>query len=213
MEGKVKGLYNQNHSFNDAFKRFFDIVVSLIGLIILSPLLLIIAILIKVDSKGPVFFKQVRVGQYEKEFKILKFRTMVVDAEKLGKQITVGMDRRITKVGYFLRKYKLDEFPQLINVLIGDMSLVGPRPEVPRYTKYYNTEQKAIFNIRPGITDYASIKYSDESELLGKAENPEKTYIEEIMVDKLRYNLEYLRNRSVIEDISIIYKTALKILK
>ncbi|MEH7235741.1 sugar transferase [Bacillus sp. JJ1562] len=213
MEGKVKGLNNQNHSFNDAVKRFFDIVVSLIGLIILSPLLLIIAILIKVDSKGPVFFKQVRVGQHEKEFKILKFRTMVVDAEKQGKQITVGKDSRITRVGHFLRKYKVDEFPQLINVLIGDMSLVGPRPEVPKYTKYYNAAQKAIFEIKPGITDYASIKYSDESELLGKAENPEKTYIEEIMVDKLHYNLEYLRNRSVIEDISIIMKTVLKILK
>ncbi|MFD1780017.1 sugar transferase [Fredinandcohnia salidurans] len=213
MEGKVKELNNQNHSVNDAIKRFFDIVVSLIGLIILSPLLLIIAILIKVDSKGPVFFKQVRVGQHEKEFEILKFRTMVVDAEKHGKQITVGKDSRITKVGYFLRKYKLDEFPQLINVLFGDMSLVGPRPEVPKYTKFYNKEQKAIFEIKPGITDYASIKYSNESELLGRAENPEKTYIEEIMVDKLRYNLEYLRNRSVIEDMSIILKTVLKILK
>ncbi|WP_077619742.1 sugar transferase [Bacillus sinesaloumensis] len=213
MEGKVKGLNNQNHTVNDAIKRLFDIVVSLIGLVILSPLLLIIAILIKVDSKGPVFFKQVRVGQHEKEFKILKFRTMVVDAEKQGKQITVGKDSRITKVGYILRKYKLDEFPQLINVLIGDMSLVGPRPEVPKYTKFYNSEQKAIFEIKPGITDYASIKYSDESELLGRAENPEKTYIEEIMVDKLQYNLEYLRNRSVYEDISIIMKTVMKILK
>ncbi|MEH7384307.1 sugar transferase [Bacillus sp. JJ1521] len=212
MEEKAFLYGKKGNNLNDVVKRAIDIIVAAIGIIVLSPILLLISLFIKLDSKGPVFFKQVRVGQFEKKFEILKFRTMVVEAEKLGKQITVGKDRRITRVGHFLRKYKVDEFPQLINVLKGDMSLVGPRPEVPKYTQYYNNEQRQIFLIRPGITDYASIKYSDESELLGRSSDPEKTYIEEIMVDKLKYNLQYLRKRSVFEDFLIIFKTIKKII-
>jgi lipopolysaccharide/colanic/teichoic acid biosynthesis glycosyltransferase len=214
MEEKT-ALQQKQRSFvlNDFFKRVLDIMFSLVGLIILSPFFIIIGILIKLDSKGPIFFKQIRVGRNEKPFEILKFRTMVTDAEKKGTQITVGKDSRVTKIGSFLRKAKLDELPQLINVLKGDMSLVGPRPEVPRYTAYYNQVQKKIFDVRPGITDYASIKYSSENEILGKSENPEKTYIEEIMVDKLKINLEYIEKRSVFEDIYIILATIGKILR
>ncbi len=171
--------------FNRTIKRLFDILASGIGIIILSPVLLIIALRIKTGSDGPVFFKQVRVGKDGKEFEILKFRTMVVDAEKMGRQITVGADNRITKVGGFLRKYKLDELPQLFNVFKGDMSLVGPRPEVPRYVKLYTEEQRKVLNVKPGITDLASIRYRDENELLGQAENPDEFYINTIMPDKL----------------------------
>ncbi|ONK21044.1 glycosyl transferase [Bacillus sp. VT-16-64] len=190
-----------------------DVILSLTGLVIISPLLFIISICIKLDSRGPVFFKQTRVGRHEEPFQIFKFRTMIVDAEKKGKQITVGKDSRITKTGQFLRKYKLDELPQLINVLIGDMSLVGPRPEVPKYTAYYTNEQKRIFEIRPGITDYASIKYRNENEVLAKSEDPEKTYIEEVMRDKLSLNLKYLDQQSVINDVKIIFMTIIAILK
>lgn len=214
MEGNASVTRKKsNMLLNDAFKRLFDFICSFIGLMILSPVLIIVSILIKLDSSGPVLFKQVRVGKDEKPFKILKFRTMVVDAEKRGKQITVGQDSRITRVGSFLRKYKLDELPQLINVLIGDMSLVGPRPEVPKYTQYYTKEQKRIFEVRPGITDYASIKYRNENEILGNSKDPEKTYIEEVMQDKLNINFEYIDKRSVIEDIFIIFNTIAKIIK
>lgn len=214
MEGKAVSQYKtQSVSLNDFVKRVFDVVMSSIGLIVLSPFFLIISLLIKMDSKGPVLFKQERVGRYEKNFKILKFRTMVTDAEKKGAQITVGRDSRITRVGHLLRKSKLDELPQLINVFKGDMSLVGPRPEVPKYTQYYNKVQKKIFEIRPGITDYASIKYRDENEILALSSEPEKTYIEEIMVDKLNLNLEYLQKRSVFIDIKIIFDTLYKIVK
>lgn len=199
--------------FNDSLKRIFDFVFSLLGILILLPVFIIIAILIKIDSKGPVLFKQIRVGRNEELFHILKFRTMVTDAEKLGKQITIGKDSRITRVGHFLRNYKLDEFPQLFNVLLGDMSLVGPRPEVPKYTAYYSKEQKKIFQVRPGITDYASIKYSKENEILASSEDPEQTYINEIMVDKLTINLDYIRKRSLKEDLYIIFATVAKILK
>lgn len=214
MEGKAVSQYKtQSVSLNDFVKRAFDVVMSSIGLIVLSPFFLIISLLIKMDSKGPVLFKQERVGRYEKNFKILKFRTMVTDAEKKGAQITVGRDSRITKVGHLLRKSKLDELPQLINVFKGDMSLVGPRPEVPKYTQYYDKAQKRIFEIRPGITDYASIKYRDENEILALSSEPEKTYIEEIMVDKLKLNLEYLDKKSIITDIKIIFNTLYKIIK
>ncbi|WP_246234801.1 sugar transferase [Bacillus aquiflavi] len=198
---------------NDILKRIFDITASFIGLVILSPVLILVSVLIKIDSKGPVFFKQTRVGRHEKPFEILKFRTMIVDAEKYGKQITVGKDKRITRVGHFLRKYKIDEFPQLFNVLVGDMSLVGPRPEVPKYTAYYNEKQRQIFEIRPGITDYASIKYRNENEILANSTDPEKVYIEEIMRDKLKINLEYVARRSLKEDIHIIFKTITKIIE
>lgn len=188
-------------------KRIFDFTCSLIGLIILSPFFLIIAIAIKVDSKGPVFFKQKRIGKNGNPFEIYKFRTMVVDAESLGKQITVGEDPRITRVGSFLRKYKLDEFPQLINVLIGDMSLVGPRPEVPRYVEIYNDVQRKVLLVKPGITDYASIEFRNENDILGKSNNPEEEYIKTIMPTKLDLNLKYIDEMSFSHDIKLIFKT------
>ncbi|EKQ55557.1 MULTISPECIES: sugar transferase [unclassified Clostridium] len=198
--------------FNKVVKRIFDLICSTLGLIVLSPVLIAIAIKIKTDSDGPVFFKQVRVGEKNREFKILKFRTMVVDAEKLGRQITVGNDSRITKIGAFLRKYKLDELPQLINVFKGDMSLVGPRPEVPKYVKLYNEEQRKVLEVKPGITDLASIRYRDENDLLGKVENPDEFYINTIMPDKLALNLEYISKNNVFFDIYIIFKTIIKCL-
>lgn len=197
-------------ALNKIIKRIFDIVCSGLGLMILSPFLLFIAIRIKMDSDGPVFFKQIRVGEKGREFKILKFRTMVVDAEKLGRQITVGNDSRITKIGAFLRKYKIDELPQLINVFKGDMSLVGPRPEVPRYVNMYTEEQRKVLDVKPGITDLASIRYRDENELLGQAENPDEFYINTIMPDKLALNLEYINKSNIFLDIYIILKTILK---
>ena len=193
-------------------KRIFDITLSLFGLIILLPFMLIIAILIKIDSKGPVFFKQIRVTKNGKEFKIFKYRTMRVGSDKYS-QITVGKDGRITKIGSFLRKYKLDEIPQLINVLIGDMSLVGPRPEVPKYVALYTDEQKEILKVRAGITDYASIEFSDENDLLASEEDPEKAYIEKIMPKKIELNKKYLSETSVLTDIKIILLTIKKILK
>ena len=195
---------------NQAIKRIFDFLVSLLGIIILSPILIIVSIAIRIDSKGNVLFLQKRVGRYGKEFNIYKFRTMVTDAEKLGKQITVGKDNRITKVGAFLRKYKIDELPQLFNVLKGDMSLVGPRPEVPRYVKLYNEEQRRVLNVRPGITDMASLRYKDENEILGKVDNPEEYYINAIMKDKLALNLEYIEKSNVFFDIYLIIKTIIK---
>ena len=193
-------------------KRIFDITLSLFGLIILLPFMLIIAILIKIDSKGPVFFKQIRVTKNGKEFKIFKYRTMRVGSDKYS-QITVGKDGRITKIGSFLRKYKLDEIPQLINVLIGDMSLVGPRPEVPKYVALYTDEQKEILKVRAGITDYASIEFSDENDLLASEEDPEKAYIEKIMPKKIELNKKYLSKISILTDIKIILLTIKKILK
>ncbi|MEJ6471773.1 sugar transferase [Fusobacterium nucleatum] len=193
-------------------KRIFDITLSLFGLIILLPFMLIIAILIKIDSKGPVFFKQIRVTKNGKEFKIFKYRTMRVGSDKYS-QITVGKDGRITKIGSFLRKYKLDEIPQLINVLIGDMSLVGPRPEVPKYVALYTDEQKEILKVRAGITDYASIEFSDENDLLASEEEPEKAYIEKIMPKKIELNKKYLSEVSILTDIKIILLTIKKILK
>ena len=174
--------------------------------------MLIIAILIKIDSKGPIFFKQIRVTKGEREFKILKYRTMRVGSDKYS-QITVGKDDRITKIGSFLRKYKLDEIPQLINVLIGDMSLVGPRPEVPKYVALYTDEQKEILKVRAGITDYASIEFSDENDLLASEKNPEEAYIEKVMPKKIELNKKYLSEISVLTDIRIILLTIKKILK
>ena len=193
-------------------KRIFDITLSLFGLIILLPFMLIIAIFIKIDSKGSIFFKQIRVTKGGREFKILKYRTMRVGSDKYS-QITVGKDERITKIGSFLRKYKLDEIPQLINVLIGDMSLVGPRPEVPKYVVLYTDEQKEILKVRAGITDYASIEFSDENDLLASEKNPEEAYIEKIMPKKIELNKKYLSEISVLTDIRIILLTIKKILK
>nr|WP_229050291.1 sugar transferase [Fusobacterium sp. 1001295B_180824_G3] len=193
-------------------KRIFDITLSLFGLIILLPFMLIIAILIRVDSKGPIFFKQIRVTKDGREFKIFKYRTMKVGSDKYS-QITVGKDNRITRIGSFLRKYKLDEIPQLINVLLGDMSLVGPRPEVPKYVALYTDEQKEILKVRAGITDYASIEFSNENDLLASEKNPEKVYIEKIMPKKIELNKKYLSEISIITDIKIILLTIKKILK
>ena len=174
--------------------------------------MIIIAILIKLDSKGPVFFKQVRVTKNGREFKIFKYRTMKIGSDKYS-QITVGKDSRITKVGDFLRKYKLDEIPQLINVLIGDMSLVGPRPEVPKYVALYTEEQREILKVRAGITDYASIEFSNENDILANESDPEKAYIEKIMPRKIELNKKYLSEISVMTDIKIILLTIKKILK
>lgn len=174
--------------------------------------MLIIAILIKLDSKGPIFFKQVRVTKNGREFKIFKYRTMKIGSDKYS-QITVGKDSRITKVGDFLRRYKLDEIPQLINVLLGDMSLVGPRPEVPKYVVLYTEEQREILKVRAGITDYASIEFSNENDILANEVDPEKAYIEKIMPKKIELNKKYLSEISVITDIKIILLTIKKILK
>lgn len=194
-------------------KRIFDIVMSLIGLTILGIPMIIIGIIIKFSSEGPVFYKQVRVGKLNKDFKILKFRTMIIDADKKGMQITVGRDPRITGIGHFLRKTKIDELPQLINVLKGEMSFVGPRPEVRKYVDMYDDYQINVLKIKPGITDLASIEYRDESTLLGQSENPEKTYIEEIMPTKLKLNLKYMQEFSFFYDIKLIFKTLIKIVK
>ncbi len=192
-------------------KRAFDIILSSLGLIILLPLGLLIAVLIKLESDGPVFFSQMRMGKNLQPFAMYKFRTMHTNAEK-GGLLTVGKkDRRITKVGYWLRNYKLDELPQLWNVLKGDMSLVGPRPEVAKYVAYYNDEQKRVFSIRPGITDWASIAFRHENELIEKASDPEDYYIKEILPAKLALNLAYLDNRSFFTDLQIIMQTVLPI--
>jgi lipopolysaccharide/colanic/teichoic acid biosynthesis glycosyltransferase len=193
--------------------RFFDFFFTLLGLIILLPLFLIVAIWIKLDSNGPVFYRQIRVGKNNKNFKLLKFRSMVTDADKNGLITVGGRDPRVTRSGYFIRKYKLDELPQLLNVLIGDMSLVGPRPEVRKYVDLYNETQRKVLSVKPGITDYASIEYIDENEILGKAENPEKVYIEQIMPEKIKYNMKYIQNRSVKEYFKIIFLTIVKIVK
>lgn len=193
-------------------KRIFDIVSSGIGLIFLSPIFLFLAIWIKIDSKGPVFYKQVRVGKDGKDFKIFKFRSMRQGSDKQGLITVGGRDPRVTNSGYYIRKYKLDEFPQLINVFVGDMSVVGPRPEVRKYVDLYNKEQLRVLSVRPGITDIASIKYRNENELLEKAEDPDKTYIEEIMPDKLNYNLEYIDKASFIYDLKLIFMTLKEII-
>ena len=188
-------------------KRLFDICASVCGLLLLSPLFVIMAVWIKCDSRGPVFYRQVRVGRGGRDFRLYKFRSMVTDADK-GSLITVGgRDPRITRSGYFIRKYKLDELPQLINVLLGDMSLVGPRPEVRRYVDMYTDEQLHVLDVRPGITDMASIKYRNENELLAAAADPEEYYVNVIMPDKLRINLEYVRHHSFWFDLKLIFST------
>ena len=193
--------------------RFFDFILSLVGLVVLAPIFIVLAIWIKIDSKGPVFYKQVRVGQNGIDFGLFKFRSMVVDADKKGLITVGGRDPRITRSGYFIRKYKLDELPQLINVLLGDMSLVGPRPEVRKYVELYTDEQQKVLSVKPGITDYASIEYMDENEILGKSNDPEKTYIEEIMPEKIKYNMKYIQNKNLFEYFKIILLTVLKIVR
>ena len=188
-------------------KRIFDIVASGIGLILLSPLFIILTICIKCDSIGPVFYKQVRVGRNNMDFQLFKFRSMRVGSDKKGLITVGGHDPRITRSGYYIRKYKLDEFPQLINVFKGDMSLVGPRPEVRKYVDMYTEEQMHVLDVRPGITDLASIRYRNENELLERVNDPDKYYVEVIMPDKLRINLEYVARHSFTFDIRLIFQT------
>lgn len=194
-------------------KRVFDIIASGLGLLILSPLFLVIAVWVKLDSPGPVFYKQVRVGRNNKDFYLYKFRSMRVGSDKKGLITVGGRDPRVTRSGYYIRKYKLDEFPQLINVFKGDMSLVGPRPEVRKYVDLYTPEQMHVLDVRPGITDLASIRYRNENELLEQASDPDQYYQEVVMQDKLRINLEYVRNHSFFGDIYLIFKTFLSIIK
>jgi lipopolysaccharide/colanic/teichoic acid biosynthesis glycosyltransferase len=193
-------------------KWVFDRSVSVIALILLLPLFLVIALWVTLDSRGGVFFVQQRVGRKGKPFGLIKFRTMRPKAEESGK-LTVGKDRRITRAGEFLRKYKLDELPQLWNVLVGDMSFVGPRPEVPEYVELYDPEQREVLSVRPGITDEASIAYFDESELLANSPNPEETYVREIMPEKLNINLAYLKRRNFFSDLVVIFRTVGRIFR
>jgi lipopolysaccharide/colanic/teichoic acid biosynthesis glycosyltransferase len=192
-------------------KRIFDIVSSLFFLILLFPLFIIFAIWIILDSKGGVFYSQLRVGKDNRDFKMLKFRSMRPNADADGLLTIGGRDPRITSAGYFLRKTKLDELPQLINILKGDMSVVGPRPEVRKYVDLYTAEQMKVLDIRPGLTDYASLEYIDEDRLLGESPEPEKTYIDSIMPAKLALNLRYIQERSFGGDLKIIFKTISKI--
>jgi lipopolysaccharide/colanic/teichoic acid biosynthesis glycosyltransferase len=188
-------------------KRIFDFFVSMVGLLLLSPLLAVLSILIKLDSAGPVFYRGVRVGRFGKPFRIFKFRTMVMNADKIGGPSSAADDPRITRVGSFLRRYKLDEFPQLLNVLKGEMSLVGPRPEVPQYVALFSREEQAILSVRPGITDWASIWNADEGAVLAGSPDPEKIYLEKIRPEKIRLQLEYVRNHFFWTDIRILIET------
>ena len=188
-------------------KRIFDIIFSLIGLILLLPLLLLIALILKIESKGPTLFMQTRVGRHKRDFKIFKFRTMFIGSDQKG-LLTIGdNDPRVTNFGYFLRKYKLDELPQLVNVLIGNMSFVGPRPELRHYVNYYSDDGLSILSVKPGITDFASIHFRNEAELLKTTNNPEKLYLEIILPEKLKLNKEYLNSANLLTDLKIILKT------
>ena len=194
-------------------KRIFDIVVSFIMLIILSPVFVFLGIAIKIDSKGPVFFRQERITQYGKTFKIFKFRTMVNNAEKLGTQVTVGNDARITKVGKFIRDCRLDEIAQLLNILTGDMTFVGTRPEVKKYVNHYTKEMMATLLLPAGVTSLASIYYKDEAKLLDKSNNPDKTYVEEVLPGKMKYNLQSIEQFNFFEDIKTMIKTVVAVIK
>jgi lipopolysaccharide/colanic/teichoic acid biosynthesis glycosyltransferase len=193
-------------------KRSFDVVFSIIGLLILSPILIIIAILIKLDSKGPVLFIQGRVGKNNKDFNIYKFRTMRMQSETKGLLTLGNNDSRITKIGYFLRRYKIDEFPQLINILKGDMSFVGPRPELRYYVNFYNEDDMSIFQVRPGITGLASLKYRNEVELLKAAKDPEHFFINTVIPDKLKYNKAYIKKQNFFFDLKLILITVVKVI-
>lgn len=192
---------------NSFAKSAFDRIFGVIGFVLLSPFLAVIALLVRLTSPGPVLFLQERVGKNGKPFRIMKFRTMVEGAEEMGLKITVGNDARVTRVGETLRKFKLDELPQILNIVKGEMSFVGPRPEVPKYVAHYTQEQKKVLSIKPGVTDLASIKYRKESELLGQSQDPEKTYLEEIMPEKLRINLDYVERASLAYDLRLLWRT------
>ena len=211
----VRPYYDQlkKKGFSLFLKRIFDIVVSLVLIVLLSPLLLVLSILIVLDSKGGVFYRQERVTQYGRKFRIFKFRTMVANADKIGTQVTVSNDSRITRVGAVIRKYRLDEIPQLFNILLGDMSLVGTRPESTHYVKHYAPEMFATLLLPAGVTSEASIKYKDEAELLNKADDVDKVYIEKVLPGKMEYNLESLSNFSLIKDIGTMFKTVVAVIR
>lgn len=194
-------------------KRLFDLFFASVGILLLSPLFLVIGLIIKMYDGGPIFYRQERVGRNGKPFRIWKFRSMVVDAEKMGSLLTAGRDPRITPVGYWLRRLKLDELPQLLNVLAGEMSLVGPRPEVQRYVDLYTPEQRRVLELTPGITDIASIEYRNEQELLALSPDPELTYIREIMPHKIKLNLAYAEKASVWTDLVVILRTLVAIFR
>ncbi len=211
----VKPYYDslQKKTRNILIKRMFDFTVSLVMLIILSPLLFLISILIVTDSKGGIFYRQERITQYGRKFKIFKFRTMVANADKIGAQVTVENDGRITKIGIILRKYRLDELPQLINILLGDMSFVGTRPESTYYVKKYTNEMFATLLLPAGVTSEASIRYKDEAKLLNEAENVDEVYIKQILPEKMKYNLESIKRFSFITDIKIMIFTVVAVIK
>ncbi len=188
-------------------KRLFDFLASVFGLLLLSPLFVIMALWVKIDSKGPAFYKQVRVGRNNKDFFLYKFRSMRLNSDAKGLLTVGGRDPRITRSGFYIRKYKIDELPQLLNVLKGEMSLVGPRPEVRKYVDMYNETQRKVLLVRPGITDVASIKYRNENDILSAQKDPEKYYIEHIMPDKLNLNIEYIAQRSFWKDMKVIMVT------
>jgi lipopolysaccharide/colanic/teichoic acid biosynthesis glycosyltransferase len=194
-----------------AFKRGFDLLAAGVGLVVLSPLLLLAAVAVRLDSRGPVLFVQRRVGRNFVPFNILKFRTMVVDADRRGGQITSGNDARITRVGHWLRKLKIDELPQLINVVRGDMSLVGPRPEVPKYVERFRDDYATVLAVRPGLTDEASIKYRDEAAVLAGSDDPERAYVEQVLPDKIALAKDYVRQGSFAGDLRLILQTLLRI--
>lgn len=194
-------------------KRLFDIIFSFSGLVFLSPLLLGLGLWVALGSKGGMFYRQERVGRYGKLFRLFKFRSMYTNSDKKGLLTVGGRDPRITPAGYYLRQYKLDELPQLLNVLMGDMSLVGPRPEVKKYVDLYTSEQKKVLLVRPGITDYASLEYFEENELLARSQDPEKTYIEDVMPAKLRLNGRYIQEAGLLTDLKIILRTLKRIVK
>ncbi len=191
-------------------KRLFDIIVSLLVLMFLLPLFILIGLWVFIDDGMPVFYLQERIGKNLRLFQLIKFRTMYKDADKKGLLTVSSKDNRITKSGYYLRKYKLDELPQFINVLKGDMSIVGPRPEVKKYVDLYNDEQKSVLSVKPGITDLASLKYIDENDILARSDKPEQTYIQKIMPEKLNLNLEYIQKQNLLYDVKIIVKTVFK---
>ncbi|NOQ71254.1 MAG: sugar transferase [Crocinitomix sp.] len=193
-------------------KRIFDICSSLLALVLFSPLIIIISLWIALDSPGGIFYRQIRVGKNQKEFGVFKFRSMRPNSDQAG-QITIGNDSRVTRVGRFIRRFKIDEVPQLINILKGDMSVVGPRPEVPKYVQLYSQEQLKVLTVLPGLTDYASIEYLDEQKILGAAADPDKAYIEEVMPAKLKLNLNYIADRGFWLDIKLIFKTIGRIVR
>lgn len=194
-------------------KRLFDVGCCVLGLIVLAPILLLIALLIRTDSKGPILYVQERIGLNGRPFYIFKFRTMGMDADKKGLLTVGGKDPRVTRIGYYLRRYKLDELPQLFNVLKGDMSLVGPRPEVKKYVDIYSSSQREVLTVKPGITDYASIVFVDENDILAKSADPEQAYIQEIMPAKLALNRKYIAEKGLLTDLRIILKTMLRIIR